>query len=66
MEGDNVEEIQRRTEELTQASHALAEAMYAKATQEQAQAGGEAGSGPSDDSQKDEDVVDADFEEVEK
>ncbi len=66
MEGENTEEIKRLTEELTQASHKIAEAMYAKASaQQQAQAGG---GGPESTAQasKDEDVVDADFEEVNK
>ncbi len=66
LEGSDTEEIKKVTEELTQASHKLAEAMYAKASQEQQAGGGpgaETGSGgPS----KEEDVVDADFEEVKK
>jgi len=71
MEGDNAEEIKRLTDELTQASHKLAEAMYAKASQQQqAQAGGGAssasGAGSSSGGSSDEDVVDADFEEVNK
>ena len=69
MEGDNVDEIKRLTEELTQASHKLAEAMYAKATAEQqAQqaAGGTGGAGGAAGKAKDDDVVDADFEEVGK
>jgi len=73
MESDNVDEIKTATEELTTASHKLAEAMYAKASQQQgaegaagpgpdAASGGQAGnSSASDDG---EDVVDADFEEV--
>ncbi len=65
-EGDDTEEIKRLTEELTQASHKLAETMYANASQDQGQdaggAGPESASGPS----QDEDVVDADFEEVQK
>jgi len=65
MEGDNSEEIKRLTEELTQASHKLAEIMYQQASQQQEQAGG---SGPEPDAgePEDEDVVDADFEEVKK
>ena len=63
--GDNLDEIKRLTEELTQASHKLAEIMYANAAQDQSQGGG-----PQPDSQegasKDDDVVDADFEEVKK
>jgi len=64
LEGDDTEEIKRLTEELTQASHKLAEIMYKQASQEGAgQAGEEAGAeaGPS---AADDDVVDADFEEV--
>jgi molecular chaperone DnaK len=66
MEGDNTEEIKKLSEELTQASHKLAETMYAQASQEQAQAAGSAGTESTDSSTKDEDVVDADFEEVKK
>ena len=65
-EGEDTEEIKRLTEELTQASHKLAETMYANASQDQdpgaGGAGPESAAGPS----QDEDVVDADFEEVEK
>ncbi len=65
MEGDDAEEIKRKSEELTQASHKLAEAMYKQASQ----AGGEqAGAGPEATGEQaaapDDDVVDADFEEV--
>ena len=66
MEGDNTEEIKRLTEELTQASHKLAEAMYAQASQQQAQGDGTAGAETTAGAPKDEDVVDADFEEVQK
>ncbi len=66
MEGENTEEIKRLSEELTQTSHKLAEAMYQQAAgsgQQQAGAGPKAArSGAS--SSSDEDVVDADFEEV--
>jgi molecular chaperone DnaK len=66
MEGTDPEEIKRLSEELMQSSHKLAEAMYAKASGAQ-QAGAQAG-GPSAqagaEASKDEDVVDADFEEV--
>ncbi|UCD33191.1 MAG: molecular chaperone DnaK [Desulfobacterales bacterium] len=68
MEGDNKDEIRRLTEELTQASHKLAEAMYQQASQEDAQqAGAQPGAedpGQADPSTAEEDVVDADFEEV--
>ena len=66
METDNTEEIKKMTDELTQASHKLAEAMYAQANQQQAQAEGTAGAESAADAQTDEDVVDADFEEVKK
>ncbi len=66
MEGDNTEEIKRLTEELTQASHKLAEAMYAQASQQQAQAGAEPGAESAAGGSQDDDVVDADFEEVKK
>jgi molecular chaperone DnaK len=69
MEGDDPEEIKRLSEALTQASHKLAEAMYQQASQDgtqsgpgggpQAGAGDQQGGAPPDD-----DVVDADFEEV--
>ncbi|MFH2043729.1 MAG: molecular chaperone DnaK [Pseudomonadota bacterium] len=69
IEGEDISEINKMTEELTQASHTLAEAMYKEASQQQGQAGEEqaAGdSGPSHEGQAkgEEDVVDADFEEV--
>ncbi len=70
MEGDDVEEIKKLSEELTQASHKLAEAMYQQASAEGAQPGAEgAGPGPEGPGQAaagapDDDVVDADFEEV--
>ena len=70
IEGDDLEAIKKTQEELTNASHKLAEAMYAKtAGQQQAGpgagpqtgAGEQAGGG-----KKDDDVVDADFEDVKK
>jgi len=67
MEGDDVAEIKRLSEELTQAAHKLAEAMYQQASQEdQQQAGADAAGGPEQPgpSPSEEDVVDADFEEV--
>jgi molecular chaperone DnaK len=66
MEGDNTEEIKRLTEELTQASHKLAEAMYARASQQQAQAGASPGAESTGGASQDDEVVDADFEEVKK
>jgi len=61
MEGDSAEEITKFTEELTQASHKIAEAAYKKAAEE-GQAGTEGAA--SGDAPADDDVVDADFEEV--
>ena len=66
--GDDVDELKKGIDSLTQVSHKLAEIMYAQASKEQAgpQPGGgpEAGEGQADEGKKDEDVVDADFEEV--
>jgi len=68
MEGDDKEEIKRLSEELTQSSHKLAEAMYQQASQkgeQQAEPGAEGAAQPeAGPSTPDEDVVDADFEEV--
>src|SRR5210317_240424 len=67
MEGEDAEEIKRLTEEMTQASHKLAEAMYqqaSKADDQQQDGAGEAGQEQAGPSAPDEDVVDADFEEV--
>ena len=66
LESEDSEAIQAAGAELEAAAHKIAEALYAKAEQEQAAAGdgagpdqaGEATAGPADD------VVDADFEEV--
>ena len=67
MNGDDAEKIRKISEELTQSSHKLAEAMYQQASEE----GGEeaaAGGGPEGESagggSAEDDVVDADFEEV--
>jgi molecular chaperone DnaK len=67
MEGDDINEIKRLSEELTQTSHKLAEAIYQQASKGEGAAGpgpgAEAGTGgPS--AGADDDVVDADFEEV--
>lgn len=67
IQGDNIDEIKRLSEELTQASHKLAEAMYQQAStsdskgQTNASSGADTGQGASE---SDDDVVDADFEEV--
>jgi molecular chaperone DnaK len=65
--GDNIDELKQGVESLTQASHKLAEIMYAQATQDQAgqqPGGGPEAGGQEGESKPDEDVVDADFEEV--
>jgi len=60
MEGNDAEAIKKASEDLTQASHKLAEAVYAKT-----QAGAEhADATPHEGEAKGEKVVDADFEEV--
>jgi molecular chaperone DnaK len=67
MEGENKDEIKQISDELVQASHKIAEQAYAQATQqgEQQAAGGEAGPGAGGGAGgAEEDVVDADFEEV--
>jgi molecular chaperone DnaK len=65
MESDDAEAIRSKTEALTQASHKLAEAMYQKASQsEQGQAGAQADGQAAGGASHDDDVVDADFEEV--
>lgn len=64
IEGEDAQEIKRLTDELTQTSHKLAETMYSQ-TSQRAQADGTT-SGRREKPQKDEDVVDADFEEVKK
>jgi len=75
LETDDVEAIKAATEKLTQASHKLAELMYAQASQDQqggpggagaagaAAGAGAAGAGAAG-GNDDDDVVDADFEEV--
>jgi molecular chaperone DnaK len=70
MEGEDVAEIQRLSEELTQASHKVAEAMYKQASEAGATPGADAGAGAdttgagANAGATDDDVVDADFEEV--
>lgn len=54
LSGENAEEISRLTENLNQASHKMASAMYGQTSQTGSQHGG----------QPDDDVVDAEFEEV--
>jgi molecular chaperone DnaK len=70
LEGDDIDAIKKAQDELTNVSHKLAEAMYAKTAG--SQGGPQAGAGGSSEQtggqqasgKKDDDVVDADFEEV--
>ena len=64
LEGDDVAEIKRLTEELTQSSHKLAEAIYKQTAQQEQAANGEANGQAASGNRSDDDVVDADFEEV--
>jgi molecular chaperone DnaK len=65
MKGDSKDEIEAKTKALTDASAKMAERLYAQ--QQEAQAGGaEAASEASAGSKADEDVVDAEFEEVDE
>jgi len=67
MEGDDEAEIKKLSDELTQSSHKLAEAIYQQASAsqtEEQQAGAESAQQAKASSSSDEDVVDADFEEV--
>jgi molecular chaperone DnaK len=69
MDGDDTEKIRRASEELTTASHKLAEAMYQQASQAEGQKAGAqqqagAGAGGARAAKPEDDVVDADFEEV--
>jgi len=63
MEGDSAEEIQQKTEALAQASHKLAEAIYAKA---QAEGAGEGTTTENATKEGGDNVVDAEFEEVDE
>jgi molecular chaperone DnaK len=69
MEGDDVDAVKNATQALTEVSHRLAEEVYKKTSAEQqaASGGGEGGPGapgPEAKAEGEEDVVDADFEEV--
>ncbi|WP_024335623.1 molecular chaperone DnaK [Desulfotignum balticum] len=63
-DSDNVEDIKQKIETLSQASHKLAEVMYQQAAS--SQDGDDSGNAGGSAAQADDDVVDADFEEVEK
>jgi len=64
MEGEDVEEIKRLSDALTQSSHKLAEAMYQQASQSEEPPSDGPGPEQPGSSGGDDDVVDADFEEV--
>jgi molecular chaperone DnaK len=64
LEGTDADEIKKASETLMQASHKLAEAVYAKAQGGAEQGGAEAQGGEAASGPKGEKVVDADFEEV--
>ena len=68
MEGDDAEAIKRGSEELMQASHKVAEAMYRQATQAGAEGGAQqqAGGAASGAAGGAEEVVEAEFEEVDE
>jgi len=71
MEGNDAAEIKRLSDELTQTSHKLAEAMYKQAAAQTGEqpGGADPGAGAHQGASKpggDDDVVDADFEEVKK
>ncbi len=63
MDGEDAEAIKKATEELAQSAHKLAEAMYAKGPGGEGEAGGAAEQAGAS-KPKDDNVVDADFEEV--
>ncbi len=60
LKGDDIQEIKTKTASLMETSHKLAEAMYAQGAQEEDAAGEE----PASKNAKDDDIVDAEFEEV--
>jgi molecular chaperone DnaK len=63
MEGEDAEAIKKGTDDLAQSAHKLAEAMYAKPADTEGNAGSDAKPG-GEPKPKDDNVVDADFEEV--
>jgi molecular chaperone DnaK len=64
-DSNNIDEIKQKIESLSQASHKLAEVMYQQAAQE-GQEGQGAAASDAGVKEEDDDVVDADFEEVKK
>ncbi|NOX35574.1 MAG: molecular chaperone DnaK [Deltaproteobacteria bacterium] len=66
-DSSNIDEIKQKIESLSTASHKLAEVMYQQAAQDgQGSAGAAADAGAAASPKDDDDVVDADFEEVKK
>ncbi|MBV1817873.1 molecular chaperone DnaK [Anaerosalibacter bizertensis] len=61
LEGDDTEDIKKKTEELTNEFHAISQKMYEQAAQQQQ---AQQGADGSQDSNDDDDVVDADYEVV--
>ncbi|MGC8490516.1 MAG: molecular chaperone DnaK [Syntrophobacteraceae bacterium] len=66
MEGDNKDAIQKDLDELMQLSHKVAEEAYKRAAGAQGQPGAGSEAEPEQHKKSDDDVVDADFEEVKK
>ncbi|MBF0350561.1 MAG: molecular chaperone DnaK [SAR324 cluster bacterium] len=69
LEGGDIEVIKADMDALTQASHKLAEILYSQASSSAENTGPGAGAGPSSSSgsgKQDDDIIDADFEEVKK
>jgi molecular chaperone DnaK len=64
LETDDVGEIRAKTEALTEASHKLAEAVYAQATAQQATSSAQAGNGST--TSDDEVVEEADYEVIDE
>jgi len=64
LESEDAEAIKKASDELMQASHKLAEAVYAKAQGPAPEGAADAGAAAGGEAKKDEKVVDADFEEV--
>jgi molecular chaperone DnaK len=66
LEGDDVADIRAKTEALQEASHKLAEAVYAQATAQQQASGGNGATGASGDGADDEVVEEGEYEVVDE
>jgi molecular chaperone DnaK len=64
VDSQDLQVIRSAADELSKSSHKLAEAMYAKASQQQQASSADNQGKPTNGEAKKEDVVDADFEEV--